>query len=194
MRVLSLLVAACLSVPAHAVCTADGAYGVRFGEKVGLFASRYKEPGLNSPYIGAYTVKPKQPDSRFERYLVRADNEDKVIFEISALKALFNASALMPGDEYRAKVYPALDGLATEISSEQGVALQRKSGDFYAYYGSDVGVQITAILEGGTAYAKVQCTNMALNHAMEQRVQKRMFECIGDGKVYKPECYQGAPK
>ncbi len=189
----SLIIAAPTAV--LALCTAEGAYGIAFGQKVGFFASRAHEPGMLSPYLTAYAMKPPQPDPRFDSYLVRVENDAKVIYVVTALQKLFTAeSSTMPGDEYRARVYPVLEKIAAQISQEQGVQLKTKYGGYYTALTPDVSLELSAELEGTNVYAVFKCLSVRLNNDASKAAITKYLACVGDGKTYKPECSQGVPR
>ncbi|GAB3509698.1 hypothetical protein [Pseudoxanthomonas daejeonensis] len=81
----ALCLAALLLPGAALACDPAGAYGIAFGDKPGRDAR--KQPGSGTVTIW-YQVTPPQPDTRFDRYLVRTDAATGRIYQVDGVRTI----------------------------------------------------------------------------------------------------------
>jgi len=83
-KIILAFLVAFFSAHSIAFCKVDGAFGIKFGDKLGKGAVRL-EGGKASAY---YSVQVPEPNPAFDEYQVRIDTKTKKIFEIIALKII----------------------------------------------------------------------------------------------------------
>lgn len=65
-------------------CTADGAFGIRFGDKPPVFLKPVERNATSLHYV----YKPPQPSAQFEQYRILADANGSRIYEVQAFRRL----------------------------------------------------------------------------------------------------------
>lgn len=82
------LAAACLCAAAEPApaggCNADGAFGIRFGDKPPVFLKPVERSGGKLQYV----YKPPQPSAQFDQYRIQADAASMRIYQVQAFRRM----------------------------------------------------------------------------------------------------------
>jgi hypothetical protein len=162
-----------------AFCNVDGAFGIKFGDKIGKGAIRL-EGGKASTY---YSVRIPDANPVFDEYQVRVDTKTKKIFEIIGLKII----TPMPTS--------TMAGLKPEQISQGKTKARRGAETFLALlskeqlkeviqneYGSPqwhlrISEQVMLEINGyGPWDANVRCTSLLGERELGKRVWPELYE------------------
>lgn len=167
------------SAHSFSFCNADGAFGIKFGNKVSKGAVRLSG-GKASTF---YSIQVPEPNPAFDEYQVRIDTKTKKIFEIIATKIItpmptsrlggLNPEQIKEGE---VKARSAAESFLALLPKEQQEKITRNE------YGSPqwhLAVSEEAMLEingYGPWDANIRCTSLSGELELGKRVLPELFE------------------
>lgn len=171
-----LLAAACTCTAAAlagtepaAGCSADGAFGIRFGDKPPVFL----KPVERSATSLQYAYKPPQPSAHFEQYRILADAGGSRIYEVQAFRRLPPTQDTMnrAGKEAaRQRAAQVLREYAASLGQDLDADYQRTEQDPHTWT-RRMG-EVTAALHGDSPWsAWISCSHQPLQEAAAPRGQ-----------------------
>ena len=162
-----------------ALCNMDGAFGIKFGDKVGKQAVRLSGE-IASTF---YSVKVPEPNPAFDEYQVRIDTKTKKIFEVIATKIItplptsrlggLNPEQIKAGE---AKARNAAESFLALLSKEQQEKITRNeygSPQWHLAIDGDVILEINGY---GPWDANIRCTSLSGELELGKRVLPELFE------------------
>lgn len=167
------------SVNSLALCSTDGAFGIKFGNKVSKGAVRVSG-GKASTF---YSVKVPEPNPAFDEYQVRIDTKTKKIFEVIATKIItpmltsrlggLNPEQIKEGE---AKARSAAESFLRLLPKEQQEKItwnEYGSPQWHLAIGEEAILEINGY---GPWDANVRCTSLVGELEMGKRVLPELFE------------------
>jgi hypothetical protein len=173
-------------------CDPSGAFGIQFGSKVGFWARSSTDPQLPGPWHKAWSVKAPKPDPRFDRYLVRALEEDKAIYEIIGLRTI--DPPLASSEDYATRLEPATHALMELLEREKGIAFHSSMRGWYSAEDEQLEYEVRHHRDVATDYIMVGCTHKELKSASVRKSVKAYLDCEDKAKSTVNNCLKtGSP-
>jgi hypothetical protein len=167
------------SANSFALCNADGAFGIKFGNKVSKDAVRLSG-GKASTF---YSVKVPEPNPAFDEYQARIDTKTKKIFEIIATKIITPMPTSRLGglnpeqiEEGQTKARNAAESFLALLPKEQQERVTRNeygSPQWHLAINEEVILEINGY---GPWDAYIRCTSLSGELELGKRVLPELFE------------------
>ena len=178
-KIILTILVTLLSANSLALCNANGAFGIKFGNKVSKGAVRLSG-GKASTF---YSVKVPEPNPAFDEYQVRIDTKTKKIYEVIATKIItpmptsrlggLNPEQIKEGE---AKARNAAESFLALLSKEQQEKITRNEYGSPQWHLAIDGDAILEINGYGPWDANIRCTSLSGELELGKRVLPELFE------------------